>query len=261
MRANVRKQIAHEQIIASKKLKKRGRNMPHIYQKRPDTRLQIIQLAAKLFIEEGYSNTSFSKIAKTLDLSTGNITFYFKSKEYLLAQLVAELVDFQKLLIEQAANEGKSSLLAYCLELTSIAAICEEDEPIRDFFAASYISPVTLALIRENDTEKTKEVFGQFCPDWTDEQWAATESIVSGIEYATIMTREEDTPLPMQIERTLNAIMLLYGVPQELRKMKIEKVLAMDYRALGRRIFAEFKEYIEKVNAQNLKKAIRKKNK
>ena len=77
--------------------------MPHIYQKRPDTRLQIIQLAAKLFIEEGYSNTSFSKIAKTLDLSTGNITFYFKSKEYLLAQLVAELVDFQRLLIEQAA--------------------------------------------------------------------------------------------------------------------------------------------------------------
>ena len=98
--------------------------MPNIYQKRPDTRLQIIQLAAKLFIEEGYSQTSFSKIAKTLDLSTGNITFYFKSKEYLLAQLVAELVDFQGLLIEQAADEGKSSLLAYCLELTSIAAIC-----------------------------------------------------------------------------------------------------------------------------------------
>ena len=214
--------------------------MPHIYQKRPDTRLQIIQLAAKLFTEEGYSNTSFSKIAKTLDLSTGNITFYFKSKENLLAQLVAELLDFQKLLIEQAADEGKSSLLAYCLELTSIVAICEEDEPIRDFFTASYISPITLALIRENDTEKTKEVFGRVRPHWTDAQWAATENIVSGIEYATIMTREEDTPLPMQIEWTLNAIMLLYGVPEELRRMKIEKVLQMDYRALGRRILDEF---------------------
>ena len=104
-------------------------------------------------------------------------------------------------------------------------------------------------------------MFGQFRPDWTDEQWAATENIVSGIEYATIMTREEDTPLPMQIERTLNAIMLLYGVPEDLRKMKIEKVLQMDYRALGRRILAEFKEYIEEVNEQNLKDAIRKKKK
>ena len=104
-------------------------------------------------------------------------------------------------------------------------------------------------------------MFGPFRPDWTDEQWAATENIVSGIEYATIMTREADTPLPMQIERTLNAIMLLYGVPKELRKMKIAKVLDMDYRALGQRILAEFKEYIEKVNEQNLKEAVRKKRK
>ena len=169
------------------------------------------------------------------------------------------MFDFQRLLIEHAADEGKSSLLAYCLELTSIAAICEEDEPIRDFFTASYISPVTLALIRENDTEKTKEVFGAFSPDWTAEQWTATENIVSGIEYATIMPREADTPLPMQIERTLNAIMLLYGVPEELRRAKIEKVLQMDYRALGRRILAEFKQYIEEVNEQNLKNAIQKK--
>ena len=235
--------------------------MPHIYQKRPNTRLQIIQLAAKLFTEEGYSNTSFSKIAKILDLSTGNITFYFKSKEYLLAQLVVELLAFQDLMIEQATDEGKSSLLAYCLELTSIVAICEENEPIRDFFTASYTSPITLSLIRENDTQKTKDVFGQFRPDWTDAQWAATENVVSGIEYATIMTREVDTPLPMQIERTLNTIMLLYGVPPELRKAKIEKVLAMDYRALGRRILAEFKEYIKKVNEQNLKHAVQKNKK
>ena len=85
----------------------------------------------------------------------------------------------------------------------------------------------------------------------------ATENIVSGIEFATIMTKEADTPLPLQIERALNSIMLLYGVPEDLRKTKIDKVLAMDYRALGRRILAEFKEYIENVNEENLKNANR----
>ena len=73
--------------------------MSHINKKRPNTRLQIIQLAAKMFIEEGYDATSLSKIAKILDLSTGNITFYFKSKEHLLAVLVNELFDFQNLMI------------------------------------------------------------------------------------------------------------------------------------------------------------------
>ena len=233
--------------------------MAHINQRRPNTRLQIIRLAAKLFIEEGYSNTTFSQIAKTLDLSTGNITFYFKTKEHLLAVLVDELFDFQNLLMEQAADEGKSSLLSYCLELTSMAAACEEDEAVREFFAAAYTSELTLNLIRENDTEKTKAVFGAYHPDWTDAQWRATENIVSGIEYATIVTRESETPLHMQIERALDAILLLYGVPEELRRMKIRKVLAMDYRFLGGSILGKFKEYIEQVNEENLKEASRRK--
>lgn len=234
--------------------------MSHINKKRPNTRLQIIQLAARLFIEDGYAATSLTKIAKILDLSTGNITFYFKSKEHLLAVLVDELFEFQNLMMEHAVDEGKSSLLAYCLELTAMAAICEESEAARSFYAAAYSSEMTLALIRENDTAKTKTVFAPFRPDWTDAQWIATENIVSGIEYATIMTREADTPLAMQIERTLNAIMLLYGVPDELRRAKIEKVLAMDYRTLGRRILKEIKEYIEQVNEQNLTECTRRRS-
>lgn len=235
--------------------------MSHINRKRPNTRLQIIQLAARLFIEEGYSRTSAGKLAKTLDLSPGNITFYFPTKDHLLAVLVDELFDFQNLIMEQEAAEGKSSLLAYCLELTAMAAICEENEVARDFYASSYSSALTLDLVRRNDTAKTRAVFGEFCSDWSDEMWRATENIVSGIEYATIMTREAETPLPVQIERTLNAIMLLYGVPEELRQQKIRKVLAMDYRALGRRLLSEFREYIEKVNENKLKQSVLQKQK
>ena len=229
--------------------------MSHIHKKRPNTRLQIIQLAARLFIDEGYQNTSIAKLAKILDLSPGNITFYFKSKEHMLAVLVDEQIDFQRLMMEQAADEGTSSLLAYCLELAAMAAICEEDAAAKEYFTAAYTSGLTLKLIRKSDTEKTKAVFGNYCPHWTQELWAATENIASGIEYATIMTKETEIPLPMQIERALNSIMLLYDVPEDLRRSKIQKVLSMDYRALGRKILADFKQYISEVNEQNLKNA------
>ncbi len=229
--------------------------MPHINKRRPNTRLQIIQLAAHLFIEEGYSVTTVGKIAKTLDLSPGNITFYFPSKEHMLAELVDELFDFQTWLMDYEAREGASSLLSYCLELTSIAAACEEDAVARDFFSSAYSSEMILGRIRENDTEKTKKIFAEFRPDWSDEEWRATENIVSGIEYATIMTCEVDTPLDKQIEKALDSILMLYGVPGELRRQKIEKVLAMDYRQIGRRILQGFKEYIDKVNEEKLKNA------
>lgn len=235
--------------------------MPHINRMRPNTRLEIIKLAAHLFMEEGYSKTTFARIARELDLSTGNITFYFPSKDHLLAVLVEELFDFQTWLMEYEAKEGKSSLLSYCLELTSIAAACEDNEVAKDFFTSTYTSPLILDLIRENDTKKTRRVFAEFRPDWTDEEFRATENIVSGIEYATIMTCEADTPLDKQIEKALDSIMMLYGVPEELRRQKIGKVLAMDYRSIGKSILDSFKEYIDKVNEDNLKTANREKKK
>ena len=227
--------------------------MAHIYRKRQNTRLKIIQLGARMFIEEGYSATSMKKISTALDLSPGNVTFYFPTKDHLLAELVDELFDFQEHMMSQAAEEGKSSLLAYCLELTAMASVCEESEVAREFYFSSYASPYTLERIRRNDTEKTRRVFGEYCPDFTVEDWIANENIVSGIEYATVMTSQSVTPLPIQIERTLNTIMMLYNVPEEIRLRKIEKVLSMDYRVMGRRILKEFKEYIEKINEEGLK--------
>jgi len=73
------------------------------------------------------------------------------------------------------------------------------------------------------------------------------------------MTREENTPLEMQIEKTLDTILYLFGVPEELRKAKIEKVLALDYRALGHRLLLGFPEYVAKVNKEQMRNGKRKK--
>ena len=42
----------------------------------------------------------------------------------------------------------------------------------------------------KNDAERSKEVFKDYCPDWTDENFAEAEVLVSGIEYATLMTTD-----------------------------------------------------------------------
>ena len=107
---------------------------------------------------------------------------------------------------------------------------------------------MTLENIRANDVEKMQKIFGSFCPDWTEEQFVEAEAIVSGIEYATMMTTKHSAPLPVRIEGALNAIMLLFGVPEELRKIKIQKVLATDYRAIAKRVFIDFKKYVSDAN-------------
>lgn len=220
------------------------------------TKLEIIQMATKMFLENGYSHTSIKAISDALDISTGNLTFYFHTKEHLLAVLVEELCDFQWKMMDDAVNKGKTSLLAVCLELAAMASICEENEIVKDFYFSAYTHKMSLELIRKSDKKRAKMVFASYCKDWTDEHFAEAEILVSGIEYGTLMTTEDEVSLDVRIAGALDSIMMLYNVPKEKREEKIQKILEMDYRAIGKSIFLDFMAYIEKANEQALEKLL-----
>lgn len=216
------------------------------------TKLEIVQVATRMFLDRGFSNTSAKSISDELDISTGNLTFHFPTKEHLLAEMVQMLCDFQWKMMTQVTQEGNTSLLAVCLELMTMAAICEENEIMKDFYISAYTHAMTLEIIRKNDAKRAEAVFDKYCTNWTEEDFLEAETLVSGIEYATLMTTDDTLSLETRIEGALNTIMRIYDVPKEVRQMKIEKVLAMDYRKMGQRILQEFAEYIREVNEQAL---------
>ncbi len=212
------------------------------------TKLEIIQVASSMFLDVGYSKTSPQTISRELEISTGNLTYHYPTKDHLLAAVVEMLCDFQWKMMEQEAGEGISSVMAICLELMVMAAACEENEVAKDFFTSAYQSPMCLDIIRKNDMERAKKVFKNYCEGWSDEQYAEAETLVSGIEYSTLMTTSVSAALDVRISGALNLILSIYNVPQEIRKAKTEKVLAMDYRKLGNRILKEFIDYVKKTN-------------
>lgn len=206
-------------------------------------KLAIIGAATELFLENGFSKTTAAAICKKSNIGTGTLTGHFPTKEHILNELVTVLCNFQWQLMEDAADEGKSSMLAYCLELTTMAAVAEDSEPMKDFFLSAYSHPLTLDTIRKNDTEKIKKVFGEYCKDWTDRQFIEAEDIISGIEYAALMATEHSADLPTRIAGSLNTILSIFNIPEELRKTKVSKALGMDYRAIGRKLLADFKDF------------------
>ena len=122
------------------------------------TRILIVKTATEMFFERGFSKTTASAISKAAGISTGNLTFHFPTKEHILEELVRMTCDFQWKTMEEATDEGKSSLLAYCMELTTMAAIAETNEQMREIYLSSYVYPMTLDHIRLNDVEKLKRV-------------------------------------------------------------------------------------------------------
>ena len=221
------------------------------------TRLEIIQEASRQFLERGYNRTTVSAIAKELEMSPGNLTFHFPTKEHLLAELVDILCAFQWKQMEREADEGISSVMAICLELTAMAGACEEDGKIKDFFLSTYTSPLCLEVIRKNDAARAKEVFSSYCPDWSEEQYEEAEILVSGIEYGTLMTTGRPLALETRITGAIHNILGIYGVPEETRKLKLQKVFAMDYRGIGKRAIADFKRFVEESNEQAFNELLR----
>ena len=215
------------------------------------TKLKIIRYATKKMLETGYTNTQVRAIAKELNISPGNLTFHYRTKEDMLAELVELLCDFQWKMMEEA-KEGYSSTMAVCLELAAMASICEEDEVARDFYLSAYTSPKCLAIIRKNDTARAKGVFKEYCLDWTDENFEEAEILAAGIEYSTLNTSGVTVALETRIAGAMNNILSIFNVPEEIRKMNIDRVLSKDFRELGRRVLNEFKQYVEDTNEQAL---------
>ena len=216
------------------------------------TKNEIIRIAANRFLNNGYVETTVSSMAKALNMSKGNMTFYFPTKEHMLAELVEILCSYQWKKMDDEAQEGYSSVMAICLELLTVASACEQDEVAKEFFLSAYTSPMCMEIIRRNDKKRAMEVFREYCPDWTDERFSEAETLVSGIEYATLMTTSTSAPLELRISGALELILTLYNVPKEIRKQKIEKVLKMDYKSLGLRVLKEFRTYVDTETEQAL---------
>ena len=216
------------------------------------TRLEIIRAGSQEFLNNGYTATSAKRICEKLNMSTGNLTFYFPTKEHLLAALVEICCDFQREMMEREAEEGYSSIMAVCLELAAMAVMCEEDEAVKDFYISAYTSPLCLEIIRKTDTERAMQVFRQHCPNWSKLQFTEAEILISGIEYATLMVTGDSAPLEKRVSGALHAMLGIYQLPEDLRIQKVQKLLAMDYRSIGCQMLQEFKQYVKEFNENSL---------
>ena len=213
-----------------------------------ETKNAIIRVAIEMFLERGFTNTSTRAIAAELGISTGNITFYFPSKEHLLRVLVEMLCDSQWSMLEQQADEEETALMAFCMETMTVAAACEQNEIARDLFLSVFQSELCRNLLRENHVARAERIFSEYCGDWTHQQFRIAEILVMGIQHAVIIPTDVEIPLSERIAAALNQILSIYGVPENNRAEKIRRILALDYNDIRQRVREGSLRYVDQLN-------------
>ena len=145
----------------------------------PDTRAQIVTAADRLFYEQGFEATSFADIASAVKLSRGNFYYHFRTKDEILAAVIALRLATTQRMLEDWERED-----------------CEPAARIRRFIhilimnqakIAAYGCPVgslcnELAKLDHIAKDDARELFIVF-RDWLTRQFAA---LVRAADAATL---------------------------------------------------------------------------
>lgn len=210
-----------------------------------------------MFLERGFTETSVQAISEELGISKGNFTFHFPTKEHLLLELTKYLVKFHTREINIAKSEGLDNLLAYCWEVTAQIAMCEDHPQAKDFYRAIYSLPSTLEYIKNWAIEKNILLLSDKVPDWTPERFKLVENVASHIEMSALTEPCTETYLlEDKITLTVDSLLKLYEIPKAERQEAIARILEIDYRGIGKKIFKEFVAYVERLNQQALDDAL-----
>lgn len=217
------------------------------------TKAEIVQAACAAFLQNGYSNTCYRELGQVLDMSTGNITYYYPSKDSLLAALTEHLCEFRTAQFEKRVANGITPVEAICTELAHTLAINAGNDIAEDMYLSMYKSPLCRDMLCRHGVERAKRVFAEYCSDLTDEQYSVAESQVMGISFSCSVT-DPDVALTLEsrIRTLLRGVHLIYNILEDEIQAITEKLLSADYLSRSREEYEAFKKYVIDSNEQRL---------
>ena len=219
-----------------------GRLVPYT-----ETEISIIRSAIKLFLENGYTKTTFKMIEADSGIKIGNITYYFHSKDELFKVLVEELMEYHAKVIDDMYNDFKDSILAFAMEITVQIALCENDPKVWDLYYSAYSHPHTYEHIMLWAAEKNYSLFKDGLPEWTEQDFRIKEIVASGIEFSALKAFcDRNFTIDQKVSLILDSIMMLYEVPKKKRNEVVEKILSMNYEEIAFNMFENFVNRLDK---------------
>lgn len=205
------------------------------------TEKRILQTAIRLFLENGYSNTTLKMISQECGLRQGTVAYHFHTKEDMLYYLIQALTEFHGGIIDSSLDNTKDVLCSYAMEITIQIALCETDRKTWDLYYSAYSQFKTFEFIKNWAAKEHYNLFSERLPDWKESDFAEKEHIASGIELAVFYAPcDRFFTLEKKISLALDSMMLLYNISAEERKQTIEKILKLDYVKIGKEMFEKF---------------------
>ncbi len=202
-----------------------------------ETKRKILTVCVRLFLEQGYKNTSVSQIVDEAGVARGSYLNLFPTKDKILLDLTETMFGGQFGMARSIADAKLPPVYAYALETAIQLTLTELNENLREIYIEAYSLPETSEYIYLHTTAELKQIFGENFPDDTESDFYEMEIGTAGL-MRSYMARKCDIhfPLERKLSRFLTAAMRVYRVPEDELEQTVRFVERLDIRSIAERV-------------------------
>ena len=211
-----------------------------------ETKKKILSVCVRLFLEQGYKDTSISQIVEEAGVSRGSFQNLFPTKDAVLTELVGTMFSGQFGVARVIAGDALPPVYCYAVETAIQLTLTELNENLREIYIEAYSLPTTAEYIYIHTTAELKKIFGTNFPNYTDSDFYEMEIGTSGL-MRNYMARKCDIHFPPEhkLIRFLTAALRVYKVPEEEQRQVIAYVQSLDIKAIAAKVMHQLFEMLE----------------
>lgn len=202
-----------------------------------ETKKKILTACVKLFLEEGYKNTTVSRIIEEAGVARGSYLNLFPTKDKILLELTQTMFGGQFDVARSIASRNLPPVFAYAVETAIQLTLTELNENLREIYIEAYTIPDTAEYIYLHTTAELRQIFGTNFPDYSDSDFYEMEIGTAGL-MRNYMARKCDIhfPLERKLSRFLTAAMRVYLVPEEDQEKVLAFIGSIDIQAISAKV-------------------------
>lgn len=211
-----------------------------------ETKRKILTVCVRLFLEQGYKETSITQITENAGVTRGSFQNLFRTKDAVLLELVETMFSGQFSAAKSITGQQLPPVYAYAVETAIQLTLTELNERLREIYLEAYSLPDTAEYIHLHTTAELKQIFGGSFPGYSDSDFYEMEIGTAGLMRG-YMARKCDIhfPLDRKLSRFLTEAMRVYRVPEEEQRQVLAFIRPLDIRAIAAEVMEKLFAMLE----------------
>ena len=202
-----------------------------------ETKRKILTVCVRLFLEQGYKNTTVSQIVDEAGVARGSYLNLFPTKDRILLELTETMFGGQFGVARSIADSKLPSVYAYAVETAIQMTLTELNENLREIYIEAYTQKEASEFIFRETAKELYQIFGPYQPELTARDFYDME-----IGSASIMRGymahpcDEELTLEKKLRLFLTMSLRAYNVPKEETEQAIRFVEGLDIRTISEQV-------------------------